>query len=88
MSSVGLVGNQSERMETKKDTTTKYEDCWNVRKLQADISQTQYDLDCLEYAMEHNACYRNCPLEKKRRRNLKACVARYKRHLVDYEVEE
>lgn len=87
MSSVGLVGNQSERMETKKDTTTKYRNCWNVRKLQGDISQTQHDLDCLEYAMETNACYRNDE-EKKIRRNLKACVARYKRQLVDYEVEE
>ena len=87
MSSVGLVGNQSERMETGNDTTTKYRDCWKVRNLLMNINQTQYDLDCLEWAMEKNVSYRTDE-NKRIRRNMKSCIARYKRQLVDWEVAE
>ncbi len=45
MSSVGLVGNQSERMETRKDTTTKTDERIEEIFRELDISGDIYPLE-------------------------------------------
>jgi chromosome segregation ATPase len=61
----------------------KYKFSFKAEQLQSSISQTEYDLECLEEAMKEP--YYQTEECERQRRNLKSSIARYKRQLADLE---